>query len=134
MLVAMTRKRLLVVLAALVAIVVAGTVAVPWPRPRVTSESFARVQVGMSRAEVERLVGPPGDYTTGPMGVVIFDHTSMWPADTTLVWWRGDGGIGSIAFDADSTVADVRFWPAGPAGPLERVLWQVESAWRRWFR
>jgi hypothetical protein len=39
----------------------------PPPRPWVTQESVHRIKSGMSRAEVEAILGPPGDYTTRPV-------------------------------------------------------------------
>ncbi len=36
-----------------------------WPRPnRFTREDYDRIHKGMTRAEVEAILGPPGDYTT----------------------------------------------------------------------
>jgi hypothetical protein len=50
------------------AVVVAAGVVVLWPQPqpssRVTRENFDRIHDGMSRAEVEAILGPRGDYRT----------------------------------------------------------------------
>ena len=41
---------------------------VMWPRmDRITRENFDRISKGMSRAEVEAILGPPGDYSGGPV-------------------------------------------------------------------
>src|SRR6516164_10518508 len=63
----MRRRTLLVVLAGLAGLV-AAVVVVLWPRPslRITLENCKRIREGMSRAEVEAILGPPGDYRTGP--------------------------------------------------------------------
>jgi hypothetical protein len=55
-----------VVLAGLAVVVAAGAV-VLWPRlpSRITRENFDRLKKGMSRAEVEAILGPPGDCRTG---------------------------------------------------------------------
>jgi outer membrane protein assembly factor BamE (lipoprotein component of BamABCDE complex) len=59
------RRKLLLALAGL-ALVVAGTF-VLWPRAnRITRENFDHIEKGMSRAQVESILGPPGDYRTGP--------------------------------------------------------------------
>jgi hypothetical protein len=78
------RRKLLVALAGL-AVVVAAVVVVLWPRPdRITQENYDRIRVGglwgedwathdnrapvkkgMTRTEVEAILGPPGDYRTG---------------------------------------------------------------------
>jgi hypothetical protein len=47
------------------ALVVAGS-CVFWPS-RVTWENYNRIRAGMDRAEVIAILGPPGDYTTGPV-------------------------------------------------------------------
>jgi hypothetical protein len=52
-------------LAALVVLVVGAFVA--WPRSdRITRENYDHIRMGMSRAEVEAIPGPSGDYATGP--------------------------------------------------------------------
>jgi hypothetical protein len=63
----MRRRTLLVALAGLPVVVAAGAV-VLWPRTpsRITLENCNRIREGMSRAEVEAILGPPGDYRTGP--------------------------------------------------------------------
>jgi hypothetical protein len=60
------RKRKLRWLLALagVAVLVAGALLL-WPSHSMR-EKFERVQEGMCRAEVEAILGPPGDYRTGP--------------------------------------------------------------------
>src|SRR5947209_19173501 len=47
------------------AMLIYGT-ATLWSRPEpVTAENYARVHKGMTRAEVEANLGPPGNYETG---------------------------------------------------------------------
>src|SRR5262245_23034627 len=61
----MRRQTLLVVLAGLAVVVAAGAV-VLWPRAdRITLENYDRIRDGMTRAEVEAILGPPGDQRTG---------------------------------------------------------------------
>jgi hypothetical protein len=58
------RWKLLVALAGLAVVVAAGVV-VLWPsRDRITQANFDRILEGMTRAEVEAILGPPGDYRT----------------------------------------------------------------------
>jgi len=60
----MRRRTLLVALAGL-AVVVAVGVVVLWPRAdRITEANFERIRVGMSRTDVEAILGPPGDFRT----------------------------------------------------------------------
>jgi hypothetical protein len=60
-----SRRKLIGALAA--AAVLAGALAA-WPRPqaRFSQEAFNRIRLGMSYAEVETLLGPPGDFRSGP--------------------------------------------------------------------
>jgi hypothetical protein len=55
----MRRRTLLVVVAVLAVVVAAGVVL--WPRPpsRI-AENFLRIQFGMTRTEVHAILGPPG--------------------------------------------------------------------------
>src|SRR5262245_5172511 len=60
------------VLVALVAVVVAGLAYAGWlwlawrPSHRlINRENFKRIEQGMTRKEVEAILGPPGDYRTG---------------------------------------------------------------------
>ncbi len=59
------RRRKLLGLAA--ALLVGSVALLLWPRaPRFPREKFDRITHGMSRADIEALLGPPGDFTTGP--------------------------------------------------------------------
>jgi hypothetical protein len=69
------RRRSLLVALAVLAMVVAASVVVLWPRlsSRITRENFDRICGGMSRAEVEDILGPPAtigrDRRDGPDGL-----------------------------------------------------------------
>src|SRR6516162_2477131 len=83
----MRRRTLLVVLVGLAVVVAVGAV-VLWPQPpsRITRENYDRIREGMSRAEAQAILGPPGDYTTGPLATWAREHTHRWrqtyvPAD-----------------------------------------------------
>ena len=68
--------------------------------PGITEENFDRIKEGISRAEVESILGgPPGDYTTGPtitadsVGGPLLRQASgpeilsaQWTSDTAIVW------------------------------------------------
>jgi hypothetical protein len=82
------------------------------PPPRVTRENLYRIKYGMTRAEVEAILGPPGDYTTQEWEV----WTSMrpgvgplpesekdWP-DDTWTGWRADEWGTWICFGPVGTV------------------------------
>ena len=87
----MRRRTLLVVLAGLTVVVAAGAV-VLWPRTpsRITLENCNRIREGMSRAEVEAILGPPGDYRTGPGETGHGSTENMfWTPDRSLDVARG---------------------------------------------
>jgi hypothetical protein len=77
----MHRRKLLVALGGLAVLVAVGAFVV-WPRAdRITRENYDRIREGMTRAEVEAILGgPPGDYRT-----VRTEHAGEGPAA-----WGGD--------------------------------------------
>src|SRR5262245_5961030 len=62
----MRRRRLIRAVALVSLFGAAAFVLRPQPS-RITREDFDRIAPPMSRAEVYALLGPPGDYTTGPV-------------------------------------------------------------------
>jgi hypothetical protein len=62
--VAVRRRRLVWLLAGLVLVNAAEYVSIARP-PGLTPKTYKQLP-GLSRAEVERLLGPPGDYRSGP--------------------------------------------------------------------
>jgi hypothetical protein len=132
----MRKCKLLVVLAGL-AVVVAVGVVVLWPRAdRVTRENFDCIRKGMTPQEVEGLLGPPGDYSTGPTTTSdasifqMFDfrdtsHISFWETDTASV---------RIYFAASGvTYAEYQPLARREQGPLDNLLWRAKRLWHRWF-
>jgi hypothetical protein len=129
----MRRRKLLWVSAVTLAVVgVAGFAA--WPN-RVTKENLSRIKSGMNRAEVEYLLGPPGDYRTGPgesdlcaSGTGVWDEWADPVADNGIEWrveektvlagweylfegdhsratWVSDAGLINVFYDASDRVA-----------------------------
>jgi hypothetical protein len=102
----------------------------------------------MSRAEVEAILGPPGDYTTGP---VFLPALQQWAfveelRDATSPQWLSDTTWISIALDESRGVVRTRFVGISRIeyGPLEHLGWRAEHRienlgwrvnrlWRRWF-
>jgi hypothetical protein len=61
------RKRLLLLLLSLaVLIAVFGSFLLPRPDARITPANCDRIREGMTRQEVEAILGPPGNYTGWP--------------------------------------------------------------------
>jgi hypothetical protein len=143
----------LVTLAALAAFVL-------WPRAdRVTLQNFNRIREGMSRAEVEAILGPPGDYRTictetncglyqppyldcdlnryaageGKGGYWPLDDSS---GDATSFYgtWFGDDGYINVQFVSDA-VDDKAFYHSvrKEMTSLDNLLWRVKRQWRQWF-
>jgi hypothetical protein len=61
----MRRRKLLVALAGLAVVVAVGVVVLWPPEDRITEANLERIKEGMTQAEVEAILGPPGDYRTG---------------------------------------------------------------------
>jgi hypothetical protein len=114
------------------------------PPARFTRVKFDRIQKGMTRADVEALLGHPGDYTTGPVvgswsvHVVLDAPPDPYkglvslrvpiPATVLGLSWEDDGGWITVGFDASGkavvkTFGDYRRDNPGPLGWL-RWLWQ----------
>jgi hypothetical protein len=125
----MRRRKLLVALAVLAAVIAAGVVAVwlqPSPPSRVTRENFDLINAGMSQEEVYAILGPPGDYTTK-------QRIPLAPAPelrSGLTEWRADNAIYWVRFNRNGggdVVTDSGFWPnvepdrPEPISFLERV-------------
>ncbi len=125
-------------------VVLAGFVGfAAWPRPiRVTRENCGRVRQGMTRAEVEALLGPPGDYRTGPVdwdgGFVplkLAPITMPWETSDNDARWAGDSAYIAVRFDPDGRVGSwyvVRTSKAAQS-PLGDLLWRLQRQWHRWF-
>ena len=134
----MKRKRLFTV-AALIAGLAAALLPVPVvvsvlsPHPRINREVFDRIEIGMTRREVEVLLGaPPGDYTTG---LTFADGASVgaipFRPDPELVMWLGDDGVIEV------------HWPGGRVhwktfseaekikqSGFESLCWHYRNGWR----
>jgi hypothetical protein len=107
---------------------------------RITPANFARIHPGMTRADVEAILGPPGDFTTRES--IILDPPSTdsryWPAPRRVYedWITDSNGV-EIAFDpATGLVEEIgRLEVCQSDQPLyEVLLWRVQRLWHRWFR
>jgi hypothetical protein len=115
---------------------------VAWPRPdRITRENFDRIKVGMSRAEVEAILGPPGDYRTGP--VAVLQDTGTSDLDTPYIprglrdcaLWLDDNAWVIFYFDEAGFVMIRWYDPAvrEEQTPLDNLIWRAKRQWRTWF-
>ena len=129
----MRRRTLLVVLAGLAVVVAAGLV-VLWPcADRITVQNYNRIRVGMSRVEVECILGPPGDYTTHPTYGYV--GSGPWEPRPGEKSWKADEAVIEVQFDGTNKVVDMSFSGnvARPANGSEVLLWYAKRQWRRWL-
>jgi hypothetical protein len=147
------RRRTLFVVVAGLAVVSAAVVIVLWPSQphRITKENCDRIHAGMTRAEVESILGPPGEYTTGPIDYVLSllagDKPIVDGQQVFLTWgetadpsrfddcWSSDDQVLVLQFDFDGTV---RLKFSGPTArvvqsPFNDLLWRAKRQWHRWF-
>jgi hypothetical protein len=113
---------------------VAAGAFVLWPRStRMTRENFDRIRDGMSRVEVEAVLGPPGDYRTGPQQCLpSFKEVGEW---ATVSDWFADEAFFSVGFDESGGVVWTRLVPTSRVeqGPLENLCWRAKRQWRKCF-
>jgi hypothetical protein len=137
----MRRRRLrwVLALAGLGVVIVAGAV-VLWPHPpsRITRENFDRIKVGMSRPEVEAILGPPGDYRMGPT-LYFLDVISPKGSLPFLIHNPAD------RWESEIGAIDVFFGPTGVTASVyahgvkvgrsafDDLLWRLKRQWHRWF-
>jgi hypothetical protein len=138
------RRRKLVVAQAGLAVVVAAGAALLWSQlepDRITAANFERIHKGMTRAEVEAILGLPGDYTTGATHA---DPEFMFHGDewfnvfaTGPAWplWEGDAIRIQVGFDdSDHATHKGRLtahrWEQSP---FDNLLWRAKRQWHRWF-
>jgi hypothetical protein len=105
------------------------------PPSRITRENCARIHEGMTQADVEVILGPPGDYrarTTEPTSMSLVE----WQAGSMSALWTGNEDWSLVTLDHDGIVtADGFFAPSSPEGvtALDNLLWRLEHQWYWWF-
>jgi hypothetical protein len=130
-----------------VAVVVSLGAVVLWPTPdRITRESFDRVGMGMARADVEAVLGPPGFHATRAVKPVL-NCAALWgpsaagwqlwegesvgtrPSDGEADLWQGDTIIAFVYFNAAGLVVAKEFRKVErlPQGPVDRLLFRLQQ-------
>jgi|SRR6516162_10017201 hypothetical protein len=101
----MRRGTLFAVLAGLVVVAAATFALRPEPHARDMREEFRRINVGMTVAEVEAILGPPGDYRSEP---TIVDDLAPINQTSTFgtagvrgdpQYWSFDTALATVYFD-----------------------------------
>jgi hypothetical protein len=85
---------------------VSTVVYVTAPRHRITRENIAKIQHGMTLAEVEELLGAsPGNHSRGmAQGLVLYTGEALWHAHHACDWVADDVSV-RVRFDADWKVS-----------------------------
>jgi hypothetical protein len=105
--------------------------------PRITEANFERIKPGMSRAEVEAILGPPGDYRTQPVSPDFLSIPHKLSRPRHGVFWHSDEVEISVEFDLDDDVViDGRIRPMDRTGVgLANTLhWRCDRWWERHSR
>jgi hypothetical protein len=136
----MRRRKRLAVLAAVAALVAAGILlSRPEPPLRATLANLETVREGMTRAEVAAILGPPGNYASGPTrfhGPASLVATEEEGEVVAAFWnWYTDTDDLEVVFDASGRVAECVNNPNRriEQGPLDTLLWRIQHEWRRWY-
>jgi hypothetical protein len=131
-----------------VALIVAAAVALRSRQDRITLENYRRIRVGMSRTEVEAILGPPGNYSTGPKPLYGRD-CEYWPEGSEQYWfesspilrgpdelyeWATDTARVRVMFD-DAGVRGAAYRPANTddQGYFDNLPERAKRRWRDWF-
>jgi hypothetical protein len=131
--------------AAVLALGAALVALLPDPTSRITPKNYQRIQEGMGLADVESILGPPGDYTTGPT-------YPNYPPPTRLghkyLFWEKDEGTIRLEFESTmpsrgigprDVVVEKVFAPdimpesMRAISPFDKLLWRGKRTWHRWF-
>jgi hypothetical protein len=132
---------LLVVLAGLAVLLCAAGVFVLWPRTdRVTRRNFDHMREGMSRAEVQAILGSP-NMTRSGMGELEEDEFPygdgvsqdwggrLWSeaqGDSEWQYWQGNEGVITVRFINGQAVG-------GEWGPRVGIVERIKRLWRKRF-
>jgi hypothetical protein len=137
----MRMRTKLTVLAGVVLLLGVGVV-VLWPRSnQITESNCGRIKMGMSRTEVESILGgPPGVYGWRPMWPVREESREVIPRDKSVlncVWvrWWGDEGAIDVFYDPSGRAMGVTWCRCEPIklSPFVWLIWRAECQWHRWF-
>jgi hypothetical protein len=115
---------------------------------RITRENFDRIQKGVTRAEVEEILGPPEDYSTGPTSMELRSHrfglkegrredrqlVLEYLLGNTGVAWQTDSDMIIISYAGD-LVDNKGFCTLRKEerNPLQDFAWRIAHRIERWF-
>jgi hypothetical protein len=114
-----------------------GFVVDPSPNNKVTRSNYDRIQIGMNKAAVEAILGPPGEHSQPPL-FAASDAPEQAPPKHWLGgyerrgslqrWkdvsiWRGDHGRIDVFYDADDVVVEIEF--SYPTRKYKWLYWVI---------
>jgi hypothetical protein len=133
------RKAKLVAVALLASLLVASGASAYLRQPsRITLESYHRIDLGMTVSQVEAILGPPGDYTSGPTSDSGWHETAIYLSrhgpEPQLTWMTDSANI-AVSFDSIGRADDKAFWRSQreEQTPLQNLCWLALREWRRRF-
>jgi hypothetical protein len=78
----------------------------------VTGTSIAKIHPGLSRTEVEAIIGPPGDYRSGPTAYIVWDGPPDGYRNSREELWWFDFATFVASFDESDTLNRRYCFPA----------------------
>ena len=132
------------------AVVIAVLTSALLPQPnRVTAANICRIHKGMTRNEVEAILGSPGDYSTGPIVYEMpalgggidwvesedaFDGLKHFQIDAR---WAGDEGTIAVNYEFNQPptvcIVDAAIHKRKPQRLLDNFVWRAKRQWHRWL-
>jgi hypothetical protein len=140
----MRRRKLIGVLAAGLLVLLAAGAFVAWPRSdRISATNFHRLRVGMSKAEVETILGPAGDHRTGDTTLssasyrpeTMGDFLWVLPEAVACEEWVGEEWAIMVDFDTAGNVSGAACFQVirVDQGRLSDLVWRARRQSRHWF-
>jgi hypothetical protein len=110
----------------------AKSVLFPAGNSRLTWENAKRIEEGMRLEEVEAILGPPGDYRTGPRTPLLWDQDSIFYASGVELTWDGDEVKLVVRLGPDDRVKVSLHLPMEPkrVGLLDLLRWRWDHWWQ----
>jgi hypothetical protein len=145
---AMRRRKLLAVLVLIILALIGATTLVrgivsAMSRPTVSRETASRVKLGMTRAEVEAILGSEGRLVCRPLAGTANAPESRLHAKVPnavlclpVYEWGDNSEFHSITFDNAGKVEDRYYYPPlrlEEPGFFDEVSARAKRLWRKWF-
>jgi hypothetical protein len=132
----MRSRRLLGALAVVLPAIAVGAWALLPRSSRSLVRGIYQIKAGMSRSEVEIVLGPPGDYRSGPV-----NYGSPMPfavpgsTNSAADFWANDTGYAFVFFDESGQVTRFGAYLGVRESQdvFDNLLWRLNRQWGKWF-